>query len=345
MTNIEGTRSIIIAEAGINHDGDLQKAKKMVKIAAEAGADYVKFQSFKADKLVTKDALTSSYIDEGSHKGESFRDLLRRLELDANDHLELKKYCDELGIKFLSTAFDQESFDFLVELGADVVKIASGDVTNIPLIKYFARSNLPIIMSTGMATLGEIESAIEAIEAEGNKQITLLHCVSWYPAEISTTNLNYMNTLRSAFNYPVGYSDHTLGITMTVAARAMGATVIEKHFTIDKNDFGPDHAASIDAAELHNLIKSVREVEEGLGSSRRTFGEKELGQRNVHRRSIVASRPISEGQIVTMEDLTIKRPGTGIKPQDIDDVVGRKAKNDIEGDSVITWSSLERRFA
>jgi len=342
MTNIEGTRSIIIAEAGINHDGDLQKAKKMVKIAAEAGADYVKFQSFKADKLVTKDALTSSYIDEGSHKGESFRDLLRRLELDANDHLELKKYCDELGIKFLSTAFDQESFDFLVELGADVVKIASGDVTNIPLIKYFARSNLPIIMSTGMATLGEIESAIEAIEAEGNKQITLLHCVSWYPAEISTTNLNYMNTLRSAFNYPVGYSDHTLGITMTVAARAMGATVIEKHFTIDKNDFGPDHAASIDAAELHNLIKSVREVEEGLGSSRRTFGEKELGQRNVHRRSIVASRPISEGQIVTMEDLTIKRPGTGIKPQDIDDVVGRKAKNDIEGDSVITWSSLER---
>ena len=188
LVNKKNPRAIFIAEAGINHDGDISKAKKMIDAAVEAGADYVKFQSFKAKKLVTPDALTSSYIDEGSHKGESFQDLLQRLELNEDDHHELKKYCDNKNIKFLSTAFDTESFDFLISLGIDIVKVASGDVTNLPLLKHMAKSGLPMIMSTGMATLGEIEEAVNAITSEGNDKIVLLHCISWYPAEISTTN-------------------------------------------------------------------------------------------------------------------------------------------------------------
>ncbi|SVE19806.1 uncharacterized protein METZ01_LOCUS472660, partial [marine metagenome] len=236
--------SIFIAEAGINHDGSLEKAKQMVDIAVEANADYVKFQSFKADKLVTAQALTSSYIDKGSHSGESFRDLLARLELNEQSHRELKNYCDEKGIKFLSTAFDNDSFDFLLELGIDTVKVASGCLTNLPLLRYMAKSQLPMIVSTGMATLGEIEDAIEAIEETGNNNITLLHCISWYPADFETTNLLFMMTLKEAFGYPVGYSDHTLGINMSIAARALGATILEKHFTLEKEDFGPDHSAS-----------------------------------------------------------------------------------------------------
>lgn len=337
----EGTKTIIIAEAGINHDGDINKAKKMIDVAANAGADYVKFQSFKASDLVTHDALTSSYIDEGSHDGESFRSLLSRLEINEQDHIDLKQHCDSKNIKFLSTAFDKDSFDLLLNLGIDVVKVASGDVTNLSLLKHFARSKLPIIMSTGMCTLGEIEEAINAIEEEGNFDITLLHCVSWYPAEIETTNLLYMNTLKSAFNYPVGYSDHTLGLSMTIAAKALGACVIEKHFTLNKDDFGPDHAASIEPDELDDLVKFVREVEIGLGSSRRTFGEKEIGQRLVHRRSIVAAEDIKAGTLISESIIDIKRPGTGIKPKNYDRLLGAKTKIDIEKDSVIDWSMIE----
>jgi len=333
-------KAIFIAEAGINHDGDIQKAKKMIDAAVSAGADYVKFQSFKAKKLVTPDALTSSYIDEGSHEGESFQDLLQRLELNEDAHYDLKKYCDDKGIKFLSTAFDEESFDFLISLGIDIVKVASGDLTNIPLLRHMARSGLPIIMSTGMATLGEIEDAVNAITTEGNNKIILLHCISWYPADISTTNLRFMDTLKNAFPFPVGYSDHTLGINMSIAARALGAVVLEKHFTMDKTEFGPDHAASIEPDELSDLVIGLREVEAGLGTTHRIFCEKEIGQRKVHRRSVVVKKQIQPGEMFTMDNLVIKRPGVGIKPKYMDSILGKKARVTCEAESLLEWSSI-----
>lgn len=334
-------RAIFIAEAGINHDGDLETAKRMVDAAVAAGADYVKFQSFKAAKLVTPDALTSSYIDQGSHKGESFRDLLKRLELDENAHRALKEYCDARKIRFLSTAFDEESFDFLMKLGgADVVKVASGDLTNLPLVKHMAAANLPMIVSTGMATLGETEDAVNAIVSQGNSRIVLLHCISWYPAEIKDAQLRYMQTLRSAFGFPVGFSDHTLGINMTIAARALGAVVFEKHFTLDSKKFGPDHAASIEPRQMVDLVKGIREVEAGLGSSVRQFCEKEFGQRKVHRRSIAIKAPIKAGEKFTAENITVKRPGIGIKPKSLDDILGKKAAKDLKPEELLRWEDV-----
>ncbi len=334
-------RAIFIAEAGINHDGNIDTAIKMVDAAVYARADYVKFQSFKAEKLVTPDALTSTYIDEGSHKGESFRDLLRRLELSPDDHHYLKEYCDRRGIKFLSTAFDTQSFDLLVELEVDVVKVPSGDLTNIPLLRHMASSGLPIIMSTGMATLGEIEEALEAIAVEGNDRVVLLHCISWYPAEMETTNLQYMHTLKSAFGFPVGYSDHTLGITMSIAARALGAVILEKHFTLDNTQFGPDHAASIVPQEMNALVQGIRDVEAGLGDSRRRFAEKEIGQRKVHRRSLIVSRPIRAGEKFTEGNVTVKRPGIGIKPKHWYDIIGGRAVRDLAPEHLLEWKDVK----
>ena len=330
-----------IAEAGINHDGDINTAKQMVDIAVEAKADYVKFQSFKAEKLVTPDALTSSYIDEGSHENETFSDLLKRLELSKDDHFELKEYCDNKEIKFLSTAFDNDSFDLLMDIGSDIIKVASGDITNIPFIRYMAERKLPMIVSTGMATLGEIEEAVKSIEIdENNDQIVLLHCVSWYPADIETTNLNYIKTLENAFGFPVGYSDHTLGINMTVAARALGAVFFEKHFTTDSTLFGPDHAASLNPNELIDLIKGIREVELGLGNSVREFSVKEINQRKVHRRSIIAKTKIKKGDLFTIDNLVIKRPGTGIKPKHLYHILGKRAKNNLNPEDLLKWSDV-----
>lgn len=334
------SRTIVIAEAGINHDGDVNKALRMIDVAAQSGADYVKFQSFQAKKLVTPDALTSSYIKEGSNHGESFEGLLTRLELSPEDHNKLKAHCDARDIKFLSTAFDSESFDFLLQFDPGVVKVASGEITNLPLLAAMARAGLPMIVSTGMATLGEVEDAVGVIEGEGNSQIVLLHCISWYPAEINTTNLRYMTTLGSAFPYPVGYSDHTLGITMPVAARALGAKVIEKHFTLDKTAFGPDHAASIEPDELAAMVKALREVEEGLGSSHRVFGEKEIGQRKVHRRSIVIADDLVAGTVIGEEHLVTKRPGTGIPPKDINKVLGKKITRSYEKNELLALNDL-----
>lgn len=341
IVNMIDEPAIFIAEAGINHDGDLEKAKKMIDAAVESGADYVKFQSFKSDKLVTPDALTSTYIDQGSHAGESFRDLLKRLELSEDDHYALKEYCDKKKIKFLSTAFHAESFDFLLKLGIDLVKVASGDLTNIPLLSHMASVQLPIVLSTGMATLGEIEEALNAIRAQGNDKIVLLHCVSWYPATIETTQLRYMQTLKNAFGYPVGYSDHTLGINMSIAARALGAVMLEKHFTLDSTDFGPDHAASVQPKEMKQLVQGLREVESGLGSTVRSFCEKELGQRKVHRRSLVCAKAIKAGEIIKTDNLTVKRPGIGIKPKYYDHVLGMKAKCDIKVEDLLDWKNLD----
>jgi N,N'-diacetyllegionaminate synthase len=333
-------KAIFIAEAGINHDGDLETAKKMVDAAVAAGADYVKFQSFKAGKLVTPNALTSTYIDQGSHKGESFRDLLKRLELDENAHKVLKAYCDSKNIKFLSTAFDEESFDFLMKLGADVVKVASGDLTNLPLIRHMATAKLPMIVSTGMATIGETEEAVNAILQKGNNRIVLLHCISWYPAEFKDAQIRYMETLRSAFGLPVGWSDHTLGINMTIAARALGAVLFEKHFTLDAKKFGPDHAASIEPQQMIDLVKGIREVEAGLGGTVRRFCEKELGQRKVHRRSIVIKSPVKAGEKFTADNVTVKRPGIGIKPRHLEEILGRKAGRNLQAEELLKWEDV-----
>lgn len=336
-------RSIFIAEAGINHDGDVQKAIQMVDAAVAAGADYCKFQSFVAGKLVTPNALTSTYIDNGSHAGESFRDLLNRLELSQEDQKHLKDYCDRKGIKFLSTPFDAGSFDFLVDLGIDVVKVASGNLTNLPILRHMASAQLPMFVSTGMATLGDIEEALEAILKEGNDRILLFHCISWYPAEIETTNLRFMETLKSAFGYPVGYSDHTLGINMSIAARALGAVALEKHFTLDSNQFGPDHKASIEPDEMRSLVTGLREVEAGLGSSVRIFGEKEIGQRKVHRTSIVTQTAVQAGDVFNGENLCIKRPGIGIAPKYWDDIIGKKASTTLEPETILKWSDIDRQ--
>lgn len=341
IVNDPNAQSVLIAEAGINHDGDLEKAKRMVDVASAAGADYIKFQSFKAENLVTPDALTSSYIKEGSNEGESFADLLRRLELNHDDHYELKEHCNTKNIKFLSTAFDAKSFDLLLELETDVVKIASGDLTNIPFLVYMASSALPMILSTGMATLGEIEEALYAITVKGgNDRIILMHCISWYPAEIETINLSYMETLKKAFGFPVGYSDHTLGITMSIAARALGAVVLEKHFTLDSRQFGPDHAASIEPDELKKLTESIRQVEAGLGSTVRKFSEKELEQRKVHRRSLVVKKKIMAGETFTEDNFCIKRPGIGLKPKYWYNFVGKKATRDLLPEELVSWSDI-----
>lgn len=335
-----GFRAIFIAEAGINHDGSLKKAKQMVDVANRAGADYVKFQSFRAKELVIPNALTSSYIDKGSYKGESFRDLLMRLELSRDDHYALKEYCDKKKIKFLSTAFDENSFNLLLELKIDVVKVASGDLTNLPFLRQMASSGLPMIVSTGMATLIEIEEAIDAIVKEGNRQIVLMHCISWYPAEIKDANLRFMQTLKSEFGFPVGYSDHTLGMNMSIAARALGAVVFEKHFTLDSKQLGPDHAASIEPDELEELIKGIRKVELGLGSTVRKFSENEVRQRRVHRRSIVVNKPIKADEVFTAQNLTIKRPGTGIKPKYWDIILGCKASSGLSPEKLLRWSDI-----
>lgn len=334
-------KSIFIAEAGINHDGSVEKAKLMIDSAAKAGADYVKFQTFKSQKLVTPTALTSSYIDQGSRKGESFQDLLKRLELNESDHHELKDYCQSRNIKFLSTAFDEISFDFLLKLGIDVVKVASGDLTHLLFLRHMALSKLPMIISTGMATLGEIEEALSTIVSAGNNQIILLHCISWYPAEIETTQLRYMETLRSAFGFPVGYSDHTLGINMSIAARALGAVVLEKHFTLDRLGFGPDHAASIEPDDMTKLINGIREVEQGLGDSVRNFCDKELSQRRVHRRSIVVNKVIKVGELLTSDNLIIKRPGIGIEPKHFDTILGKSSTRDLVPDELLLWSDIK----
>ena len=340
LVKSKNARSIFIAEAGINHDGDVEKAKKMIDVAVDAGADYVKFQSFKADKLVTPNALTSTYIDKGSYKGESFKDLLTRLELTEDQHIELKEYCDSKNISFLSTAFHEKSFDFLLKLGIDVVKVASGDLTNLPFLRYMAKAQLPMIISTGMATLGEIEEAITAVTSQNNNKIILMHCISWYPADIETTQLFYMKTLKTAFGFPVGYSDHTLGATMSIAARALDAVVIEKHFTLNAREFGPDHSASIEPEEMKHLVKSIREVEQGLGSSVRFFSDKELGQRKVHRRSLVVKSSLKKGDVISLYNLTVKRPGTGIAPKYYDFVIGRKVVRDIETNELLSWQDI-----
>ena len=337
-------KTLVIAEAGINHDGDLDAAIQLIDAAVAANADCVKFQSFVAEELVLPIAERSTYIVEGSHEGESFRDLLKRLELDRAGQHQLSAYCKSKGIKFLSTAFDLESLDYLCdEIGCDLIKIASADLTNLRFLRHCGTKNLPVILSTGMADLPEIDEALQTLQDAGTKEICILHCVSWYPSPPEIINLRAIHTLRDRYGLPVGYSDHSLGTTLPAAAVAMGARCIEKHFTLDPTAFGPDHKASLSPAELKEMIERIREVEAALGTGGLApddIADIELSQRRVHRRSIVTTKSINKGEPFTEENLGIKRPGTGMLPRELDVVLGRPAARDIQAEVLLEFEDV-----
>ncbi len=332
-------RVLIIAEAGVNHNGCLKRAFELIDAASAAGVDYVKFQSFQAKSLVTKAGEKASYQKQAGDANESQYEMIRKLELSATDHERLIEHCSSRGVKFLSTAFDHSSFDLLCRVGIDRVKIPSGEITNVPYLRRVGAVGLPVILSTGMSTLAEIEFAIETLELVGmcRQDLTVLHCNTEYPTPMHDVNLRAMVTIRDAFHVAVGYSDHTLGIEIPVAAVAMGACVIEKHFTLDRSLPGPDHAASLEPGELIAMVRSIRNVELALGDGLKRPSKSEAPNKNVARKSIVASRPILKGELFTSENLTVKRPGHGISPALWDQCIGRVATRDYFEDEVIQW--------
>lgn len=333
------THVLVIAEAGVNHNGELEMAKRLVDVAAEAGADLVKFQTFKADKIASEAAKKARYqvCNEDGTEANSQLEMLKRLELSEADHAMLIDHCATRGIGFFSTGFDLDSLDFLNRLGFDQFKIPSGEITNLPYLRRLAGFGRDLIMSTGMASMGDIEAAIEAIEAAGlpRSRITVLHCTTEYPAPFEEVNLRAMNTIGQAFGVRVGYSDHTQGIEVSLAAVALGATVIEKHFTLDRTLPGPDHAASLEPDELTALVRGIRRIEKGLGRSEKCRTAAEAGNAAVARKSIVASRAIAAGELFSEGNLTAKRPGTGMSPMRWDEVIGRVAPRDFAADEEI----------
>lgn len=329
--------TLIIAEAGVNHNGDIGIAKKMVARAAEAGADFVKFQTFTTEECISVGTPKASYQKKTTDPDENQFDMVRKLELSRADHVELIAECSRKNIGFLSTAFDLGSFDMLVELGVDKVKIPSGEITNLPLLRHVSRLNMSVILSTGMAGLGEIEAAIEIIELAGTlrEKITILHCTSEYPTPMEDVNLRAMTGLKAAFDLDVGYSDHTLGIEVPVAAVALGATIIEKHFTLDRSMAGPDHGASLEPDEFGNMVAAIRNIERALGDSVKRPQSRELQTRLIARKSLVAKRSIKPGEIFTEENITAKRPGTGMSPMRWDEVIGKKSPKALSADEFI----------
>jgi N-acetylneuraminate synthase/N,N'-diacetyllegionaminate synthase len=337
----EGEPCFIIAEAGVNHNGNINLAKKLIDAAKEAGADAVKFQTFKAENIVVKNAEKAEYQKETTGIGESQYEMLKKLELREVDFKELAEYAKDKGIVFLSSPFDKESVDLLYELDVPAFKVGSGEITDFPLLKHIAKKGKPIILSTGMATLGEIEEALNVIRSEGVEDVILLHCVSNYPARIEDVNLRAMETLKKAFKLPVGFSDHTLGITASIAAVASGACLIEKHFTLDRNSPGPDHKASLEPDELKEMVKAIRDMEKALGDGIKKPTKEEDKIKKIARRSIVAKIDIPKGTIIAEDMLDVKRQGTGIEPKYIDMIVGKKAKENIRKDELVTREIIE----
>lgn len=336
----DGAPAFVIAEAGVNHNGDLEVAIRLVDVAVEAGADAVKFQTFRADKVVTSSAPKAAYQAETTGAGESQLDMIKRLELSPEAFRKLHDHCRDVGIIFLSTPFDDESADFLDELGVVAFKIPSGEITNGPFLSRIAVKGKPLIVSTGMACLAEVEAAVRVIEDAGNRNFALLHCVSCYPAPAAEANLRAMQTLTQAFGVPVGFSDHTLGIEVSLAAVALGARIIEKHFTLDRDLPGPDHRASLVPAELRAMVRGIRAVESALGDGRKRPSAAELAVADVARRSLVAARDIRRGEVVRDADVAILRPGTGLPPSRKPDVLGRAAKVDIPAGALIQFEML-----
>ena len=335
-----GHPCFIIAEAGVNHNGSLEMARQLVDVAAQAGADAVKFQTFKAEKVVSRQAPKAAYQLQTTDTGESQLDMVKRLELPFDAFRELYDYCQAKDILFMSTPFDEESADFLDELGVPVFKVGSGEITNWPFLEYVAHKGKPMILSTGMSYLSEVDEAVRVIRDAGCDQLLLLHCVSNYPADPAGANLRAMHTLATAFGVPVGYSDHTLGIVVAIAAVALGACVIEKHFTLDRGLPGPDHRASLEPGELVVLVQGIRAVEAALGHGRKEPAISEANTAAVARRSLVAARNIPAGTMLTEELMAIKRPGTGLPPAMRSYLIGRTVRTTIPAGVLLTLEML-----
>ena len=325
----------IIAEAGDNHNGDFKTALKLVDVAKRAGADCVKFQTFVTEEIISKYAEMAEYQKKNTGKEESQFEMVKRLELSFDEFRKIKEYCDRVGIQFLSTPFDLKSVDFLNELGVPFFKIPSGEITNYPYLIKIAHTGKPVVMSTGMCEPDEILAAINVLEKNGSGEITLLHCNTEYPTPLKDVNLYAMRTMKKMFGKKVGYSDHTKGIEVPVAAVALGACVIEKHFTLDKNMPGPDHKASLEPDELGRMVKNIRNIEIALGDGVKRVSESERKNIAIARKSIVARRNIQEGEILTEENLAVKRPGTGINPMQWMEVLGTRAVRDFKEDELI----------
>jgi N,N'-diacetyllegionaminate synthase len=338
-------RTIIIAEAGVNHNGNLELAKKLIKVAADAKVDYVKFQTFKADKLSSREAIKANYqITNTRDNDDSQYKMLKKLEMPYEWHLELIEYAESSGVKFLSTGFDLESVDFLDSLKIDFFKIPSGEITNRPYLAHIARKNKPVILSTGMATLKEVKNAIQVMVDAGlrKENLTVLHCNTEYPTPMNDVNLRAMVAMKDGLGVSIGYSDHTLGIEIPIAAVALGATIIEKHFTLDRNLPGPDHKASLEPDELTAMVETIRNVEKALsGSGIKEPSESEYKNITIARKSIHVGRELDKGSILKAEDLIMLRPGDGISPMHIDDVVGRRVRKNLKENTQLTWDLIE----
>ena len=341
MADTRTHRVLIIAEAGVNHDGNIEQALRLVDVAADAGADLVKFQTFDANALATANAELAAYQEQASDCENQSRTgqlaMLQRLQLSEQDHMTLIAHCETRGIGFFSTAFDLESLDFLARLGAERFKVPSGEITNLPYLRRIASFQKDVIMSTGMAELSEVGEAIDCLEAAGlpKEKITLLHCTTEYPAPIDEVNLRAMDAMADTFGVAVGYSDHTDGIDVAIAAVAMGASVIEKHFTLDKNLPGPDHSASLEPQALNAMVEGIRRIERALGSAKKQCTASERKNIRLVRKSIVAARAISADEVFSEENLTVKRPATGLSPMLWDGVIGKRASRPFMPDEVI----------
>jgi N,N'-diacetyllegionaminate synthase len=333
----------IIAEAGVNHNGDPNLAKKLIDAAVDAEADAIKFQTFKTEKLLVKNALKAKYQLKNTDSEESQYQMLEKLELTVSNFEELKAYAEMNNILFLSTPFDNESADILNNLGIALFKIGSGEITNLPLLQHIAKKKKPVILSTGMSTLGEVEEALYTLRNEGLRDIIILHCITNYPAKAEEANLNVIKTLKSCFKLPVGFSDHTPGINVSLAARALGACVIEKHFTLNKKLPGPDHRASLDPNELKTLVKGIREIESALGDGIKKPTPEEENLRKFVRKKLVACAEIPKGTIITEEMVTPKRVGIeeGLEPKYLYNVLGKKTLQNIKINSPIKWTMIE----
>ena len=330
-------QTLIIAEAGVNHKGDLDLARQLIDAAAVAGADFVKFQTFNADRQVTRSAKKADYQAQVTDSTESQHEMLRKLELTEAMHRELIAHCATRNIGFFSTGFDIESVDLLVSLGQDHFKIPSGEITNLPYLRHIGQLGKAVILSTGMATMGEIEAAIEVLEQAGTPRakLTVMHCTTEYPTPMCDVNLRAMQSIKAAFGVAAGYSDHTLGIEVAIAAVALGATVIEKHFTLDRKLPGPDHQASLEPTELAAMVTAIRNIEVALGDGIKRLTPSEAKNKPIARKSLVASRAIKAGEIFTAENLTAKRPGNGISPMCWDEIMGKRALRDFAADELL----------
>ncbi|WP_345993662.1 N-acetylneuraminate synthase [Sulfurimonas sp. HSL-1716] len=331
------SKTFIIAEAGVNHNGSIELAKKLIDAAVQAGADAVKFQTFKAENLVSKNAAKADYQKQTTDKEESQFEMIKKLELDVDTHKELMAYCKVKNVMFLSTPFDHDSIELLNDLGLQVFKIPSGEITNLPYLRHIGRLNKKVILSTGMSDIGEIEDALDILIDAGTSKanITVLHANTEYPTPLEDVNLKAMVTIGRTFDIPYGYSDHTLGIEVDIAAVALGASCIEKHFTLDKTMEGPDHKASLEPDELQTMVQAIRNIELALGSSVKKPSKSELKNKPIARKSIVSGKAIKKGDILTQENLAVKRPGNGISPMRWDEVIGTVATRDYKKDELL----------